>query len=252
MNDVVLSLDVDWAPDFVINAVAEMLIESQVRATWFITHSSPAIDRLRNHSHLFELGIHPNFLPGSTQGSSPTEVLRHCMELVPDATTMRTHSAVQSGPLLATVLKETPVRADVSLFLPEMSHIVPVGYELGDRRLTRVPAFWEDCYQMRTSQPCWNSRDRLEMFGLKVFSFHPIHVYLNMTDFSIYSRIKRAGSLQTLSTRDVNPYIQPGVGPQTAFRDLIDLLAPQGDSLRICDVVELHQNGEQKSRGTRE
>jgi len=33
MNDIVLTLDVDWAPDFVIDAVAGMLVVPQVRAT---------------------------------------------------------------------------------------------------------------------------------------------------------------------------------------------------------------------------
>ena len=68
MDSVVLTLDTDWAPDFVIDFVAKQLVAYQVRATWFVTHASPAVERLSQHSDLFELGIHPNFLPGSTHG----------------------------------------------------------------------------------------------------------------------------------------------------------------------------------------
>ncbi len=46
MNDVVLTVDVDWAPDFTIDFVAEQLIAHKVQATWFVTHWSPAIARL--------------------------------------------------------------------------------------------------------------------------------------------------------------------------------------------------------------
>ena len=65
--EIALTFDIDWAPDWAIDLTAGILREREVRATWFVTHESPAVDRLREDSELFELGIHPNFLPGSTQ-----------------------------------------------------------------------------------------------------------------------------------------------------------------------------------------
>ena len=62
MNDLVLTLDMDWAPDCAIDFVSEELVSREVRATWFVTHASPAVHRLREHPELFELGIHPNNL----------------------------------------------------------------------------------------------------------------------------------------------------------------------------------------------
>lgn len=35
----VITLDIDWAPDFVIDAVAEQLVQAGVWATWFVTHA---------------------------------------------------------------------------------------------------------------------------------------------------------------------------------------------------------------------
>ena len=46
-NEIALTLDVDWAPDFMIDFAAEILVEHGVRATWFVTHDSPALTRLR-------------------------------------------------------------------------------------------------------------------------------------------------------------------------------------------------------------
>jgi hypothetical protein len=248
VTDIVLTLDIDWAPDFMIDVVAGQLVESQVRATWFVTHHSPAIERLRDRSDLFELGIHPNFLPGSTHGGTPAEVLRHCMELVPEATAMRTHGLVQSGELLETALNETPVRADVSLFLPRMPHIRPIQLERPQAMLIRVPFFWEDRYEMEVSQPCWRLCDELVVPGLKVLSFHPIHVYLNAS-LASYDKVKRLGSLPELSAQDVAPYIRSGDGPQTLFRETLDLLRQAGDSRRIGEVVQMYQE-EKKGAST--
>ena len=85
----VLSFDIDWAPDFAIDAVAQKLISRSVKATWFVTHLSPAISRLAERPDLFELGIHPNFLPGSDHGGSPAEVLAFMNTLVPNAVSVR-------------------------------------------------------------------------------------------------------------------------------------------------------------------
>lgn len=46
LNQIVLSFDIDWAPECAIEFVADILIEKQIKATWFVTHDSPAIQRL--------------------------------------------------------------------------------------------------------------------------------------------------------------------------------------------------------------
>ena len=118
MELMALTIDIDWAPDFMIDFAAEALAARRVCATWFVTHSSPAVDRLRQHPKLFELGIHPNFQPGSTHGKEWAEVLDHCMGLVPDATSMRTHDLFQSTKLLDMIITQTPIITDLTLFLP--------------------------------------------------------------------------------------------------------------------------------------
>lgn len=101
MDDALLTLDIDWAPDCTIEWIARTLVARQVRATWFVTHLSPAVERLRDHPDLFQLGIHPNFLAGSSHGDTTDAVLGHCMGLVPEALTMRSHALVQSPPIWA-------------------------------------------------------------------------------------------------------------------------------------------------------
>ncbi len=237
-NQVALTLDVDWAPDFAIGFVADQLIEHQIKATWFVTHTSPAIERLQLHPELFELGIHPNFLPGSSHGDTPEAVLRHCMDLIPTATSVRTHALFQSSPLLELIMRLTPVRADTSLFLPNVPALRSFEYQWHRRVLLRIPYYWDDDYHMDHHDAQWE----LEAFirsdeGLKVFAFHPIHVYLNSSNIKAYQALKE----QTSNLADVTPeiarsYIQPGMGTQTLFLELVRYLKLNRRSATINEI----------------
>src|SRR6266850_2138736 len=118
-NEFILTLDVDWAPDSVIRHVAAVLREKGVKATWFISHDSPAVRELLCWPD-FEAGLHPNYLPGSSQGSSTHEVLETLLRIVPDAVSVRSHAIVQSGPLLNHYVEHTSLKIDSTIFLPEM------------------------------------------------------------------------------------------------------------------------------------
>lgn len=239
MNEPLITLDIDWAPDFVIDFVAEQLIKHQVCATWFVTHASPAIERLRQYPNLFELGIHPNFLAGSTHGTTPNEILSHCMNLVPEATSVRTHGLVQSTPLLSRIMARTPVTTDVSLFLPHTPGLQPTEYIWQRRTLLRIPYFWEDDFEMERSKPIWDLAPLLALGeGLKIFDFHPIHVYLNSLDMGPYTVLKQQVRKLSEATRvDVDPFVHVGIGTQTLFMELVQHLSVSGWSLLIKDLA---------------
>ena len=52
MNKILLSFDTDWAPDFVIEKITNILIKKKIKSTWFITHSSPEIDKIKKKTCL--------------------------------------------------------------------------------------------------------------------------------------------------------------------------------------------------------
>jgi hypothetical protein len=238
VNEAVLTLDIDWAPDCAIDWVASQLVSHQVRATWFVTHSSPAVQRLRDHPELFELGIHPNFLPGSSHGSTPGAVLDHCMELLPDASSLRSHALVQSTPLLALIASDTPITADVSLFLPYAPDLRPHEFRVGGRTLLRLPYFWEDDDEMVQPSPCWQLAPMLGIgAGLKVFDFHPIHVYMNAVGMVPYrSLLRRVPQLQNAEEGDFCWPVRNAEGTQSLFMQLVEHLAGSAGSLRVHDV----------------
>jgi hypothetical protein len=223
-DTVAVTIDVDWAPDFAIDATAALLESAAAPATWFVTHLSPAVERLRRNPR-FELGIHPNFLSGSTHGSSAPEVLRHCCEMVPDTVSMRAHSLVQSTPLFHLVTATTAIRFDATLLLPRLGGLRPFEQRFGGHPLVRVPYVWEDDVEMEEAHPDWDPAPILALEGLRVFNVHPIHVFLNSADMQPYQSLKQRG-LDRVAESDARAFVHQGNGTRTMLEVLLRTGAP--------------------------
>jgi len=232
-----ITLDLDWAPDFMIDAAAQTLLDRGVKATWFVTHASPAVERLREHPELFELGIHPNFLPGSSHGATPEEVVAHCAALVPEARAVRTHCLLQSTPLHDVLLRGSDVAVDVSLFLPGAVGVEPVVQWSPGGRLLRLPYVWQDNMEMYSPQPNWDTKAVLDAPGLRIFDFHPVHIWLNSASFAPYERLKATGPLEAVDEADAIAFRHHGEGTCHAFTELADALAHAGGGARIGDLT---------------
>lgn len=222
----VVTLDIDWAPDFVIDEVASILESAAVRATWFVTHASAAVDRLAQRADLFELGAHPNFLPGSSHGADIAAVLDHVEALVPTATSVRTHGLYQSGAYLAAIAQRRQLTTDVSLFLPGLSRLRPFRQWLVGGSIVRVPYTWADDHELLRPARPW-SLDQLDPIGgPKVLDFHPIHIYLNSADPAAYARLRAACPDLTRLRPDVaSEHVNPTHGTRTLFEQVVQRLA---------------------------
>ncbi|MCC7052650.1 MAG: hypothetical protein IT355_05245 [Gemmatimonadaceae bacterium] len=227
--ELLITLDVDWAPDHVIDAVAGQLAAAGVRATWFITHASPAVERLRERGDLFELGIHPNFMPGSTHGATVDAVLAHCLALVPEARVMRTHGLVSSSRLLDEVLARSEIRIDSSLLLRRHPNLGVVEQPFPHGVLARVPIWWEDDVEQLAVDPLWDV-SAPGGGGLRVLNFHPVHVALNGATAAPYAALKAAWPvLADAPAEAFTRHRATGDGPATAFtRALATLQAAAG------------------------
>lgn len=188
-----LTIDIDWADDVVLNDSIELIERAGVEATWFVTHETEVLERLRGNSN-FEIGIHPNFnflLNGDDRnGRTAQEVVDRLMEIVPEAKSVRSHSMTQSSRLLQ-LFKATGLSHDCNHFIPESA-----GIELRPwmawNGLVRVPYFWEDdisCeYGPEATETSMESLHRRP--GLRVFDFHPIHIFLNTDQLDRYERTR--------------------------------------------------------------
>jgi hypothetical protein len=211
---VVLTLDIDWACDEVLADCIELVEESGAPATWFVTHDTPLLERLRA-SENFELGIHPNFNPLlDGNGASAERIIDEILAIVPEAVSIRSHSMVQSSRLLDLFLRKG-LRFDCNHFIPEQSGILLKPWRLWNG-MVKVPHFWEDdaacIYDAGAAV-----RDLVGRDGLKVFDFHPIHVFLNTEDLNRYDQTR---SLHSIATELVR-YRFSGVGARTHLLDLL-------------------------------
>ena len=217
--NIFLTFDIDWACDEVLFDTIEMIENAKVSATWFVTHKTPLLERLRANTS-FEIGIHPNFNPlldgNHCNGRCAEEVIDQMLEIAPEARSVRCHSLVQSSKLVQLFIDKN-ITHDCNHFIPEQSNMTLLPWMFCNR-IIKIPYFWEDdvVFSNAFNTPL---SELLRRGGLKVFDFHPIHVFLNTENFDRYER-----------TRDFhhNPselikHRFEGIGTRNHLLELLDL-----------------------------
>jgi hypothetical protein len=233
----ILTIDIDWSPDWMLDELASRLIKTGIKATWFVTHACQAVERLRQRADLFELGIHPNCLQGSTHGVSEEEVLDNIKAVVPEAVSMRTHGLYQTTRFLILAAREYGIRVDSSLYQPDACYAVPYELRFGSTTLLRAPFCWADDLTLHDPKGNW-SPDQMETGegGVKIYAFHPFHVMLNTRKYALYETLKRDRPLPEWSRKYIDAHVTAGIGPQTAFQELLAMLS-NIDSFRMRDLI---------------
>jgi len=252
LNEFILSFDLDWAPDFVIDAVSETLLKRKIKSTWFVTHDSPAVRRLFEHERVHEIGIHPNFLSNSTHGKNEREIMNKITKLFPKSKIIRTHALFQSTLLLKNFVKDYGIKIDVSLFLPETSNLQPHTIHFDhNKELIRVPFFWEDDIEMNNPSKSWKIKHpKYHVAGLKIFNLHPIHIFLNSSNPKGYQNLKLQKPIYSLQENEVRSQInkdKPGV--KDLFNELCDFISTeQKYSYTISEIVEKWKEEKSENR----
>lgn len=188
MSSYHLTFDVDWAPDWSVRETLEILREYDVRATFFITHPSETVEEIAAAGH--EVGIHPNFAAGSTQGDAPVQIVESLMRVWPLARVMRTYGLHQSSRLFQQVVTAFPqLEYDLSILTQGFRHVGWFEWRMPGTRMRRMNYNWEDDVAFEHPEHEWG---RFEPLGeLMVLDFHPIHVSLNCHSTAPYDALKR-------------------------------------------------------------
>ena len=179
-----LSFDQDWAPAWTSLVLRDALAAAGVQATLFVTHPCSSLEHLREDG--WELGWHPNYLPGSSHGSSLEEVLDTMASWVPEARGVRAHCLIRGTPYLQ-AYRELNLIYDASDLRDAETDLKPFVSWTG---LVRLPIFFEDDVHLERNLPVRLSALRLSEPGLKVFTFHPVLVALNAADLDSYRALK--------------------------------------------------------------
>ena len=219
----IIEIDVDWAHDEVIADTINLISKYNVDTTWFATHDSAIVKSLQSDSN-FEVGIHPNFMPllrgDDSNGRNFEEVIDKLLNLFPDAKCSKGHALVDSSAIIA-YLTAVGITHDNTMFVdaPAVRPLCP--WRLWTDMI-RVPLCWEDDYACVSPYENQFSNLHQEKSGLRVFGFHPLHIYLNTESLSRYEEVKSfAGSdISRLRTMRYD-----GIGTRTRFLELLEKMS---------------------------
>jgi len=179
--------DIDWAPEEVIADTLDLFSKYNVKCTLFCTHESKVIKSIDNDEN-FELGIHPNFMPiFNGDNTSITKIIEDILKVVPKSKGVRSHSMVQSTPLL-NIFKEYGLKYEANTLLPYWGEIHPTRLWNG---LIKVPHNFEDDIHFMFNNSFKDCYLDLGINNLNIFCFHPIHVFLNTDAESTYLNAKK-------------------------------------------------------------
>lgn len=188
-NRAFLTFDIDWAVDDILRDLHSLLMDFDVKSTWFATHESSFLTEMTGNSSV-EIGIHPNFndlLDGRNTTENYASRIANLLGVFPDAKSVRSHSITQSGPIQNAFAKNN-ITHDSNDFVPHTSGIKLRPWKI-NCGLTKVPYCWADEHHFEDKMRI-DPHDILRSAQLAVFDFHPIHVFLNTEHHSRYENTR--------------------------------------------------------------
>jgi len=216
-----ITIDLDWACDEVLLDTISLLDKYRLFATFFITHKTPILQTIREEKR-YDLGIHPNFNPlllyNVSDNKSADTIIDNILEIVPEAKTVRSHSLFQSSKLLD-IFKSKGLTHDCNTYISYQSEIIIKPW-VSWNGIIRCPHFWADDVDM-IYQRFDSILTTLRSDGLKIYDFHPIHIYLNTPDILYYEKTRGIHKLPSKLLQ--NRY--KGYGTRSKFIELLEFIA---------------------------
>jgi len=211
--------DIEWSPEWAIEETLRFFFGASAPLTPFVTHDSSAVRARYGSADLRRcVGVHPNFLPGSSHGATTQEVVAHVQTLWPEATGFRSHCFFDHT-LITREFRRAGFDHDSNLGLFLQPGCEPLHHISG---MTRYPVFWEDDDHFGKGVPCESTwiRPYLDRPGLKVFNTHPLMFTLNVPDEAFF---QAARTLYELKEGDSwRARVHSGAGIRTFLEGVVE------------------------------
>lgn len=234
MSKIGITIDVDWAPDFMIDYAYQILKSNNVKSTWFVTHESEAIFRMMEDKNV-EIGLHPNF-SNCPDLAAARETLDVMTRIYPAAKIIRGHKNHQNIDLTRMASDEFGIKIDCSDLLFGCQYAHPFYYYAGKNPIVKIPYVWEDCMEARKPKPCWQFSPHYHNWGVSIYSFHPLHIFMNSSNLNNYDLVKKKFPFAKMITpKGIKPFInkrKPGSG--SMFSDIAKIFS----SRLISEIVK--------------
>jgi SAM-dependent methyltransferase len=225
--------DTDWHSDQCIEQLLACFEKNRAKLTLFATDAA-AMGAARRR--FVEMAVHPNFLPGSTHGSTVDEVIRHVFDLVPDAKTYRSHSYFDHQ-RITEKMAERGIRYDANLCLYRQAGLGPLRHCHID---WRFPSWLDDNvhWYHKGSWRLSDLKQELEQPGLKIINVHPATFALNLPNLSAYQQHR--GEFATAGRAYIERHRYGEHGPGTWLAELLDWLVSRHPTFHLSELYELH------------
>lgn len=230
-----LTTDIEWSPEWAIRDLFALADAYDAPLTPFVTHRSDYLwQRFKGSTLAPTVGVHPNFLPGSTHGGTVPDVIAHVTALWPEARSFRSH-CFYSETRMDRQLADRGFRYDSNLLAFLQPGLLPLRTAT---RIVRFPVFWEDDVHSGFALP-WSVEaieDELRAPGLKIFNVHPLRVALNVPDERFHEAHRPLWERADLDPADER---HDGAGTRTFLEALLAYARAMGTPL--VTLAELYE-----------
>ena len=223
MDRVGITFDIDWASDAVVEYVVALLEQYHLKATFFATHDSDLLRSLDKRK--YEVGIHPAF----KGRSDDDQIVKDLMALYPGAVGVRSHALAESSETLR-LFVANGLKYDVNTFIPFREGLYPF---MRFNTLVRIPYYWEDDAHFSAVSTFELDDLRIDKVGLKIYNFHPIHLYMNTSSPEHYQTYKPFYH----ETESLLKHRNKGRGIWTLFTGLVDYLTANRLPTMTCNEI---------------
>lgn len=237
LSAVALTADIDWAPDYAIESVFDLISQFNFNLTVFATHDS---ELLRNSPPPFlEVGLHPD----NTRPHPEFKYLHKIADLkdiYTNAVGLRCHRNF-FGQNISDLAKKSGLIYDISTFLWRQP-LCQIHKDYNE--LIKFCYMWEDGIHADTQQPWEINAIGLDTPGLKVLNVHPMLIYLNCPNDSYRRNITRHyQDLTKAPHATLKSQIYEGYGFQSFYRDMLLYLQEHNiKTYKLIDMVNLASN----------
>lgn len=215
-----VTIDIDWAPDSIVELVIDWFNKNNIPITVFYTHESELAKSLEYNSSI-EIGIHPDF----SRNNDANACVQNLMKIYPKAIGSRSHRNID-GRIVTDALAENNLKYHVNKLTWGLSHLEVIPMYNG---LVEAPYFWEDGYHLELGVENRIDVLNIETIGLKIFSIHPMLFFLNCDNDD--QRKHATYNIEDLTVTSIDQFsgkINKGEGIGTFTKKLILDLKNQG------------------------
>lgn len=217
---IVLSFDTDFCPEVGVEAVCNLLQKYDMNGTFFCT------GRYESLQSPNEAAIHP-FITDFSSVESILAPVKELQEQIPEAIGIRNHQLTSNG-ILYQRLPSLGIKYESSWPMPLMQDIRPITLASG---LVQYPMYYSDGTYLLFRQKC-DVTELVESPGLKVLSFHPVHLFHNTSP---------EGYQPLIDTPQGDRYCQELINQEYGIKDMFEelLVAITKSSAEVCSFKDM-------------